>query len=409
MNDNNKAIAKPPNGRRRRLLSLLFGLFLAVGIGYGAYWTLVARYVESTDDAYVGGNLVQITPQVAGTVLAIGADDTDFVKAGQTLVELDQADSRVALEQAEAALATSVRQVRNLIATTAETEANVQLRATEFERARADLARRAPLAQSGALPAEELQHARDAVASSQAALDVAKQQLAAKKALVDHTTPATHPEVENAAARVREAYLAYARTAIPAPVSGIVAKRSVQLGQRVAPGMTLMAVIPLDQLWVDANFKERQLPELRIGQPVKLTADIYGGAVEFHGRVAGFGAGTGSAFALLPPQNATGNWIKVVQRVPVRIALDAQELAQHPLQIGLSMEVEVDTHERNSKATQKAARSTPAYQTKAYATQGELADRRVAAVISANGGDARALARRAKQAAQGAGGTRAAP
>ncbi len=288
MNDRVDANAKPPNSRRA-LLSLLFGLFLAAGVGYGVYWALVGRYVESTDDAYVGGNLVQITPQVAGTVLAIGADDTDFVKAGQTLVELDRADSRVALEQAEAALGRSVRQVRNLVATAAETEANVALRTTELERARADLARRAPLAQSGALPAEELQHARDAVASGQAALEAAKQQLAAQKALVDHTTPATHPDVENAAARVREAYLAYARTAVPAPVSGVVAKRSVQVGQRVAPGTTLMAVIPLDQLWVDANFKERQLPDLRIGQPVKLTADIYGGAVEFHGRVAGFG------------------------------------------------------------------------------------------------------------------------
>ena len=408
MNDRVDANAKPPNSRRA-LLSLLFGLFLAAGVGYGVYWALVGRYVESTDDAYVGGNLVQITPQVAGTVLAIGADDTDFVKAGQTLVELDRADSRVALEQAEAALGRSVRQVRNLVATAAETEANVALRTTELERARADLARRAPLAQSGALPAEELQHARDAVASGQAALEAAKQQLAAQKALVDHTTPATHPDVENAAARVREAYLAYARAAVPAPVAGVVAKRSVQVGQRVAPGTTLMAVIPLDQLWVDANFKERQLPDLRIGQPVKLTADIYGGAVEFHGRVAGFGAGTGSAFALLPPQNATGNWIKVVQRVPVRIALDAQELARHPLQIGLSMQVEVDTHQRDGERRQKTERSGPAYQTKVYATQSDLADRRVAAIIAANGGNARALPKRAQQSPPNAAAKRAAP
>ncbi len=397
MNDN--AIAKAPNGRRRVLLSLLFGLFLAAGIAYGTYWALVGRYFEYTDDAYVGGNLVQITPQVAGTVLAIGADDTDTVKAGQTLVELDQADTRVALEQAEAALGRSVRQVRNLMALTAETGANVALRENEFERARADLARRAPLASSGALPAEDLHHARDAVASSRAALDAAREQHAAQKALVDRTTPATHPEVEAAAARVREAYLAYARTAIPAPVSGVVAKRSVQVGQRVAPGMTLMAVIPLDQLWVDANFKERQLPDLRLGQPVKLSADIYGSAVEYHGRVAGFGAGTGSAFALLPPQNATGNWIKVVQRVPVRIALDPKELAEHPLQIGLSMEVEVDTHQREGERSLKAERTKPAYQTKAYATLAELADRRVAAIIAANGGEARALLRPAQPAA----------
>jgi membrane fusion protein, multidrug efflux system len=397
MNGNDKADTKPPNGRRALLLSLLIGLFLAAGIGYAIYWALVARYVESTDDAYVGGNLVQITPQVSGTVLAIGADDTDYVKAGQTLVELDQADSRVALDQAEAALARSVRQVRNLMATTGEIEANVALREAELARTRADLARRAPLAASGALPAEELQHARDAVMSTQAALEAVRQQLAAHKALVDRTTVETHPDVQSAAARVREAYLAYARTALPAPVSGIVAKRSVQVGQRVGPGTPLMAVIPLDQVWVDANFKERQLLNLRAGQAVKLFADIYGSAVEFHGRVAGFGAGTGSAFALLPPQNATGNWIKVVQRVPVRIALDPAELAQHPLQLGLSMEVEVDTHERSGELRPLAARTTPAYQTKAYASLTELADQRVAAIISANGGDARAARRLATE------------
>jgi membrane fusion protein, multidrug efflux system len=292
--------------------------------------------------------------------------------------------------------------VRNLVATTGEIEANVTLREAELARSRADVSRRAPLAASGALPAEELQHARDAVISGQAALDAAKQQLAAHKTLVDRTTVETHPDVQSAAARVREAYLAYARTALPAPVSGIVAKRSVQVGQRVGPGMPLMAVIPLDQVWVDANFKERQLLNLRPGQAVKLFADIYGGAVEFHGRVAGFGAGTGSAFALLPPQNATGNWIKVVQRVPVRIALDPSELAQHPLRLGLSMEVEVDTHERSGELRPLAARTTPAYQTKAYASLTELADRRVAAIISANGGDAHAARRLAKESAEAA-------
>jgi membrane fusion protein (multidrug efflux system) len=400
MNDEDKAIAKPPGGRRALWLALLIGLFLAAGIGYGIYWALVARYVESTDDAYVGGNLVQITPQVSGTVLAIGADDTDYVKAGQTLVDLDQADSRVALDQAEAALARSVRQVRNLMATTGEMEANVAQHAAELARTRADLGRRTPLAASGALPAEELQHARDAVMTTQAALDAAEQQLAAHKTLVDRTTVETHPDVQSAAARVREAYLAYARTALPAPVSGIVAKRSVQVGQRVGPGTPLMAVIPLDQVWVDANFKERQLLNLRAGQAVKLHADIYGSAVEYHGRVAGFGAGTGSAFALLPPQNATGNWIKVVQRVPVRIALDPAELAQHPLQLGLSTEVEVDTHERGGELRSVAARTTPAYQTKDYASAAATADQRVAAIISANGGDARTARGLAKQAPQ---------
>jgi membrane fusion protein (multidrug efflux system) len=402
MNQTDEPRAAQPNGRRARTLLLVVGLFLAAGIGYAIYWMLVARYVESTDDAYVGGNVVQITPQVSGTVLSIAADDTDYVKAGQTLVELDQADYRVALEQAEAALAHAVRQVRNLIATTAEIEANVALRETELVRARADLARRAPLGASGALPAEELQHARDTLAGSRAALDAVEQQLAAHRTLIDHTTVETHPDVQSAAARVRAAYLALARTVLPAPVSGIVAKRSVQVGQRVSPGMPLMAVIPLDQVWVDANFKERQLLNLRPGQAVKLRADVYGSAVEFHGRVAGFGAGTGSAFALLPPQNATGNWIKVVQRVPVRIALDPDELAQHPLQLGLSMLVEVDTHAREDAPRSETARAAPAYATKAYASLAELADLRVAAIIKANSGNPRAGHRAGEQAGRGA-------
>ena len=400
MSESTHSETKPPNGRRVLFLSLLIGLFLAIATGCGAYWALVARYVESTDDAYVGGNLVQITPQVSGTVLTIGVDDTDYVKAGQILVELDKADSRVALEQAEAALARSVRQVRNLMATGGELEANVALRETDLARARADLGRRMPLGASGALPQEELQHARDAVASGQSALDAVKHQLVAHKTLVDRTTVESHPDVQAAAARLREAYLAYARTALPAPVSGIVAKRIVQVGQRVSPGTPLLAVIPLDQVWVDANFKERQLLNLRPGQPVKLFADIYGNAVEFHGRVGGFGAGTGSTFALLPPQNATGNWIKVVQRVAVRIALDPAELAQHPLQLGLSMEVEIDTHDRSGELRPKEARTAPAYQTKAYASLAELADQRVAAVIKANGGDPRAAKRLAKEEAE---------
>ncbi|HUX25016.1 MAG TPA: efflux RND transporter periplasmic adaptor subunit, partial [Burkholderiales bacterium] len=351
-----------------------------------------------TDDAYVGGNMVQITPQVYGTVLAIDADNTDYVKAGQTLVSLDPADSRIALEQAEAALARSVRQVRNLMATTAEIEATVALRKTELARAREDLARRASLAGTGALPAEDLQHARNAVASSLAALYVAERQLAAQKTLVDHTTVETHPDVQNAAARVREAYLAYARTTLPAPVSGIVDKRIVQLGQRVSPGTPLMAVIPLNQVWVDANFKEEQLLDLRVGQPATLTADVYGSAVKFHGRVAGFGAGTGAAFALLPPQNATGNWIKVVQRVPVRIALEPAEVARHPLRLGLSMQVEINTHQRGGTLESGNTSTGPAYRTKVFTSLTKLADQRVAAIIAANGGNASAALRAEKAA-----------
>ena len=379
------------NGRRRLLLSLVVAAFATAGAGVAGWWLASGRYYESTDDAYVGGNLVQVTPQVAGTVLAIHADDTDFVSAGQTLVELDKADSRVALDQAEAKLAKTVRSVRNLVATDAQLEATVEQRQADLERAREDLARRSKLERElpGAVAAEEIQHARDAVAASSAALDAAARQLVAQRTLTDHTTVETHPDVKEAAAKVREAYLAYARTALPAPVSGFVARRAVQVGQRVSSGAALMTVVPLDQVWVDANFKEGQLPNLRAGQPVKLLADAYGGSVVYHGKVAGFGAGTGSAFALLPAQNATGNWIKVVQRVPVRIALDPAELRQHPLQIGLSMEVEVDTHERGGERLPRVSRSTTAYETQAFASVSDLADRRVAEIIAANGGEPR--------------------
>jgi membrane fusion protein (multidrug efflux system) len=382
------------NRRRRLLLSLVLAGFAAVGIGLGGWWLASGRYYESTDDAYVGGNLVQVTPQVAGTVLAIRADDTDFVNIGDTLVELDKADSRVTLDKAEAQLAKTVRSVRNLIATDAQLEANVEMKSTELTRAREDFARRSKLETEvpGAVATEELQHARDAVATASASLDAASRQLAAQRTLTDHTTVETHPDVHEAAAKVREAYLAYARTALPAPVSGFVARRAVQVGQRVSPGTPLMTVVPLDQVWVDANFKEGQLANLRAGQPAKVHADAYGGAVTYHGKIAGFGAGTGSAFALLPAQNATGNWIKVVQRIPVRIALDPAELRLHPLQIGLSMEVEVDTHDRGGERLPKVARSAAAYETRAFASVNDLADRRVTEIIAANSGQSRAVA-----------------
>src|SRR5882724_7018440 len=262
----------PSNATRRwRWLAAALGGFLALAVLYGAYWAQVLRYHQGTDDAYVGGNVVQITPQISGTVVAIGADDTQFVKAGQQLVRLDQADAKVALDQAEAQLARTVREVRNLFATTAQLQAAVEVRRTDLAAAQSDLARRDRLGSSGAVSAEELQHARDAVKAAQAALLSAQQQLAANSARVDGTTLQDHPDVRNAAAAVRNAYITYARTQLPAPVSGFVARRNVQLGQRVSPGTPLMAVVPLDQVWVDANFKEPQLAAMRVGQPVRLT------------------------------------------------------------------------------------------------------------------------------------------
>ena len=384
----------PAPSRRWRLLAAVGGGLLAITLAYGLYWAQVLRYHQTTDDAYVSGNVVQITPQISGTVVAIGADDTQFVKAGQSLVRLDRADAKVALDQAEAQLARTVRDVRNQFATSAQLGAGVEARQTELTRAQSDLERRARLGASGAVSGEELQHARDAVKGAQADLAAARQQFAANRARIDGTTLQDHPEVRDAAAAVRNAYLTWARTDLPAPVAGFVARRNVQLGQRVAPGAPLMAVVPLDQVWVDANFKEPQLSRMRVGQPVTLSADLYGGHVVFHGKVAGFGAGTGSAFSLLPAQNATGNWIKIVQRVPVRVALDPREIAEHPLQIGLSMRADVDVRDGSgARLPQLASTATP-WSTDVFGSSDAQADARVAAIISANQpASARAAAR----------------
>lgn len=378
--------APTTGARRRRALSVVMVVFLLIGIGWIAWWYFESRGHETTDNAYVGGNLVQVTPRVAGTVVAIDADDTDLVDAGQTLVRLDPSDARIALEQAEAQLAQAVREARVLYAKDTALEAAVAQRKVELSRAEDDLARRAPLVASGAVSKEDLQHARDAVAAARAALKTANEQLATSRALTQGVRVGEQPSVQRAAARVREAYLAVQRDTIPAPVRGYVAKRSVQVGQQVAPGMPLMAVVPLDDVWVDANFKEVQLRDMRIGQPVTLSADLYGSKVEYRGRVAGLAAGTGGAFALLPPQNATGNWIKVVQRLPVRIELDRKQLAAHPLRVGLSMEVDVDVRDASGPQLAKAPVKGPVYATTAFDEQAAAADARVRDIIAANQG-----------------------
>jgi membrane fusion protein (multidrug efflux system) len=378
----------PAVSKRWRWLIGAGSAFAVIALAYGLYWAQVLRYRQSTDDAYVGGNVVQITPQIAGIVVAIGADDTQFVKAGQTLVRLDQADAKVALDQAEAQLARTVRDVRNLYATSAQLQAAVQLHETDLAAAQSDLARRRQLGASGAVSGEELQHATDAAKAAEAGLAAARQQLAANRARVDGTTLENHPQVRDAAAAVRAAYLTFSRTELPAPVAGLVARRNVQLGERVSPGTPLMAVVPLEQVWVDANFKEPQLERMRVGQPVKLSADLYGTHVVFHGSVAGFGAGTGAAFSLLPAQNATGNWIKIVQRVPVRIALDPREIASRPLQIGLSMKADVDVSNGAGARLPQVASNSATWSTDVFGSGNAAADSRVHAIIAANLSDA---------------------
>jgi membrane fusion protein (multidrug efflux system) len=363
---------------------MILAVFAAMGIAWAAWWQLVGRHYETTDNAYVAGNLVEVTPQVAGTVIAIGADDTDRVEAGQVLVRLDPADARVALEQAEAELARAVREARTMYATNLSLLANVRVREAELQRAEEFVARRTALADKGVVSREDYDNARTTAAASRAALASAREQLATNKVLTERMRLEEQPAVLRAAARVREAWLALKRVEIPAPVGGMLARRSVQVGQRVAPGAPLMAIVALDEVWVDANFKEVQLRDMRIGQPVRLVADLYGSQVEYRGRVAGLAAGTGGAFALLPPQNATGNWIKVVQRLPVRIALEPEDLRRHPLRIGLSMRAEVEIRDTSGARLAAAPRRGEAYATQAFAATPAEAEVRVRAIIAAH-------------------------
>jgi len=394
---------------RKKALTAVAAAVLVGGAAYGAYYALVLNHFESTDNAYVQGNVVQITPQIGGTVLAIGADDTDFVKAGQPLVKLDPADAQVALDQAEAQLAQTVREVRTLFVNNDTLKAQIALREADVAKAQADVTRaqddvnrRAPLVATGAVGKEEFNHAnaqltaaKSALTAAQSAVVAAREQLAANQSLTDNTSVDQHPNVQRAAARVREAYLALKRAELPAPVTGYVAKRNVQVGQRVQPGAPLMTVVALDQVWVDANFKESQLQKLRIGQPATLVADVYGKKVEYHGAIAGLGAGTGAAFALLPAQNATGNWIKVVQRVPVRIALNPEELAAHPLRVGLSMDAKVDVSNTDGKTLADAPRTQTVAQTAVFDQVNRDADGEVRKIIAANLGRGTAVAKSA--------------
>jgi membrane fusion protein (multidrug efflux system) len=377
------------NGKRRRLMIGFTIILLLALIGYGIWWAIYARHYENTDDAYVAGNVVQVTPQVGGTVVAIHADDTELVQAGKAVVELDRSDAKVALDQAEAQLAQTVREVRTLYVNNGTLNANVSARISDVARARADFARRQELAGTGAVSKEEIEHARTALKTAESALQATREQLASNRVLTDRTSVAQHPNVQRAAAQVQAAYLAYARAVLPAPITGYVAKRSVQVGQRVAAGMPLLSIVPLNSLWVDANFKEVQVAEMRIGQPVTLHSDLYGPDIVFHGKVAGLSAGTGAAFALLPTQNASGNWIKIVQRIPVRITLDPKELDAHPLRVGLSMQVKVDiANAQGTSLTATApARTTPAYKTDVFDTAGKEANALIAHIIADNSGN----------------------
>jgi membrane fusion protein, multidrug efflux system len=382
MSEANTAPARTAQDSRRRWLTILGVVVIVCGLIYGLYWLFDARFYVATDDAYVGGDIVSITSRESGTVLALHADNTQSVKRGQLLVEIDPIKANVAMASAEADLAHTVRAVRTEFSKTEEYRAQIAAAKVALAQAQSDYSRRASA--GNAVSHEELAHAQDAVAAAQASLRVAQSDLAEAEASVSGTSIADNPDVLAAIARLRQAAIVLAHMHLTAPVDGIVAQRTVQLGQQIAPGTPLMAVVPLENVWIDANFKEGQLSAMRIGQPVTVTTDIYGGGTVFHGKIVGLGAGSGNAFALLPPQNASGNWIKIVQRVPVRIALDPRELRDHPLRIGLSVDVSVDVSNASGPAI---GSSSAAHEIRSDAGNdgGPQTDRLIARILQQNG------------------------
>lgn len=370
--------------QRKTLLTLLASVCVIAALVYLAYWLLVLNHYESTDDAYVAGNQVQIMPQVSGNVIAIDFDDTDLVKKGQILVSLDKSDALLAYEKAKTQLATAVRETQERLINSKQYQANIQQKRTALTQAEADLRRREPLGKANLIGREDLQHTRDAVISAKAALDASQQQYNANQALLLATPLAEQPAVKNSAADVRTAWLNLQRTDIRSPTEGYVSRRSAQLGLMTSPSSTLMVVVPNNQLWINANFKETQLAKVRIGQSATITTDLYGDDVVFHGSVAGIDMGTGSAFSLLPAQNATGNWIKVVQRIPVRITLDPEEIKKYPLRIGQSTLVKINTHDPSGHVLAENVRQARAYSTDVLTIPLTPVNETIAAIIKAN-------------------------
>ncbi|HDR9487099.1 hemolysin secretion protein D [Burkholderia aenigmatica] len=369
---------------RRKRFIVFFAVVLVAALAWIAYWLLSDRYYEDTDDAYVAGSIVQVAAQIPGSVTDVVVADTQAVRAGQTLVKLDDTEASVAFAQAKAQLAQAVRQVAN-----AKISNTMYVEAVNARRADLSLAQRAFAARSGAaveiVAPEELARARAAVAGAQANLAAAQAQLDAARALGTKLPVDESPAVVQAAAQFKLAYRNLKRTTIVAPVDGTIGQRSVQVGQQVGPGVPLMSIVQLNQLWIEANFKEGQIRHMRIGQPVEIVSDLYGSRVSYRGRVQGFSAGTGSAFSMLPSQNAAGNWIKVVQRVPVVIAIEPRDLAAHPLRVGLSMRATVDTHDRNGHALDSEP-PTPAVSTRVHDGVASEAESAAAAIVRENQG-----------------------
>jgi membrane fusion protein (multidrug efflux system) len=374
-----------PKAKRKKVivLSIIAIVFVLAGIGWLLYYIFVLSQRETTDDAYVKGDMVTISSRVAGTVVEVGVEETERVHQGQVLIKLDPVDAQVSLMNAEGQLAQAVRQAQAQMQQANQADAAIPQRRAQYEQARDDYNRRHPLLERRAVSAEEVDNGKRQMQQAKAALDAAEREAAAAHAQVDGTTVETYPAVIQARSQFRNAWVNSGRNAIVSPIEGYAARRQVQVGQRIQPGQDLLTVVPLADLWVDANFKETQLEHIRIGQPVKLTTDMYSD-VEYHGKVIGLNAGTGSAFSLLPAENATGNWIKVVQRLPVRIAIDAEDLRKHPLRIGLSTDVNVDTHDRDGRVLSETPRSKPLASTNVYEQEMGEADQRAEQIIREN-------------------------
>ena len=371
--------------KRRKALVILGMVLLVAGVGVLAWYLLFAEWNESTDDAYVQGDIAQISSLVPGTLVSVQVRDGDKVVAGDRLAQLDPADTELALAEAKAGLANAVRQSHGLYNQATSASSELTARRQAYQIARNDYERRQALAKTGAVSAEELDHARQAYDAAQSAYTVAQEHYSASNVLVQGTRVSTQPAVEMAAAKVRVAYLNAQRNAILSPLTGYVAKRSAQVGQRVQPGQALMAVVPLQDVWVDANFKETQLHKLRIGQTATIVSDVYGSKVTYKARVVSLGVGTGSVFSLLPAQNATGNWIKIVQRIPVRVNIeDAAQLQKYPLRLGMSVTVDVDIHDQNGPMLAQKPPVQPAQQTDVYQKQLQQADALIAQIIRDN-------------------------
>ncbi len=377
-------IKQPPsNGGRKTVVLRIAAIFIIAGASWGGWWWTTGRFYEFTDDAYVAGNLVSITPQASGTVTAILADNTDFVKEGDTLIRMDTADTKIALEKAESELAVAVSQAGNALEAVKTRLARLAMREADLEKAKSDFERRKQLFSEHAITQEVFDHSRIAYENAQIAIDAARHELAEARIAAAGTRAEDNPHVALAKAKVREAYVALRRMNLAAPVSGYVARRAVQLGERAIPGKPLMAVMPLEGLSVEANFKENQLKYMRAGQPVEIISDIYGKGIPFHGTVVGIGAGTGSIFSILPAQNATGNWIKVVQRVPVKISIPPDELKKNPLVVGLSLGVTVDIHQSGGSPL-KPGGGTHTLSTAVYDADEAGADELISGIIAKN-------------------------